>query len=165
MISIQPIGGKFVVLYFLLFIRKYTKESSGSQIYSHISLYTLSMQKNISIYFSMAESYLSILNTYHPFPHVYTHRWILITVGVHAYYCRTAACISQHYILRYYMGILCAYRRPRSPGVPRVTVPGNVTRYSHVLSTGIHLIRVFPRYKYGIKGPNSGRARTLKQQL
>lgn len=113
----------------------------------------------------MAESCLSISNTYHPLPYIYTHRWILITVGVHAYYRRTAACISQHYILRYYMGVLCAYRRPRSTGVPRVTVPGNVTRYSHVLSTGIYLLRIFSRRKYGIKGPNSGRARTLKQQL
>ena len=113
----------------------------------------------------MAESYLSISNTYNPLPHVSTHRWILITVGVHAYYRRTAAYISQHYILRYYMDVLCAYRRPRPTGVPGGTVPGNVTRYSHVLSIGIHLVRVFPRYKYGIKGPNSGRARTLKQQL
>ena len=58
--------------YFLL-IHKYTKEYSGSQIYPHISLYTLSIQKYKYILFGGKISllYIKYIPTLHAYSHAY----------------------------------------------------------------------------------------------
>ena len=102
-----------VILYFnmlmnALFIHKYTKGSWGIQIYSHISLYTLSIQKYTDILFGAKNPFL--------------HIKLIPTLPIHSHaYIDTNA--------RGSIGIIWPYRRPHIINVLIYYI--DIIRYAH----------------------------------
>ena len=94
----------FNMLMNALFIHKYTKEYSGSQIYSHISLYTLSMQKYTDILFGAKNPFLHIkyIPTLHAHSHAYIDTNARGSIGIIWPYRRPHIII----VLIYYIGII-----------------------------------------------------------
>ena len=122
--------------YFLI-IHKYTKEYSGSQIYSHISLYTLSIQKYTDILVGAKNPFLHIkcIPTLHAHSHAYIDTNARGSIGIIWPYRRPHIII----VLIYYIGII----RYAHPHGMLVIAPDRRTD-THVPVTMWHGIIMYP---------------------